>query len=91
MTMTLRGLVQPPNLPFQPVEVYVSDQKIADWQVSNTAAFTIEIPAELTKGTETLNLEFRIPKATSPKALGINTDTRMLGICCYSIELTQHP
>jgi hypothetical protein len=85
--MTLRGLIQPPTLPSQPVEVYVNDQKVADWQVSDTAAFTGEIPAELTKGAGTLNLEFRIPKATSPKALGMNTDTRILGICGYSIEL----
>jgi hypothetical protein len=85
--MTLLGLTQPPALPFQPVEVYVKDRKVAEWQVSASAQFTAEIPAELTKGTKTLNLEFRIPKATSPKALGMNTDTRVLGICAYSIEL----
>jgi len=88
--MSLRGLIQPPTLPSQPVEVYVNDQKVADWQVAETAAFTVEIPAELTKGAELLNLEFRIPKATSPKALGMNADTRVLGICAYSIEL-KHP
>lgn len=85
--MSLRGLIQPPTLPSQPVEVYANDQKVADWQVADTAAFTVEIPAKLTNGTKTLTLEFRIPKATSPKALGMNADGRILGICAYSIEL----
>jgi hypothetical protein len=85
--MTLLGLTQPPALPFQPVEVYVKDRKVAEWQVSASAQFTAEIPAELTKGMKTLNVEFRIPKATSPKALGMNTDIRTLGICAYSLEL----
>jgi len=87
LKMTLRGLTQLPTLPSQPVEVYVKDKKIADWQVSETAPFTAEIPAELTKGTKTLNLEFRMPKATSPKALEMNADTRVLGICAYSLEV----
>lgn len=87
--MTLRGLIQPPVLPSQPVEVYASNQKVADWQVANTAAFTAEVPAELTKsGGATLSLELRIPKAASPKSLGMNDDGRILGVCCYSIELT---
>jgi hypothetical protein len=88
--MTLLGLTQSPSLLFQPVEVYVKDKKIADWQVSASAQFTAEIPAALTKGSKTLNVEFRIPKATSPQALGMNADTRVLGICAYSMEL-RHP
>ena len=87
--MRLRGLIQPPNLPFQPVAVYVNDQKIADWEVAEGAAFTAQVPAEVSKMGETLNLEFRIPKATSPKALGMNADDRILGICAYSIEIKQ--
>lgn len=87
--MILRGLVRPPALPSQPVEVYVNNQKIADWQVADTAPFTAEIPTQLTKGeTKMLNLELRIPKAASPQSLGMNNDGRILGVCCYSIELT---
>lgn len=87
--MTLRGLVHPPVLPSQPVEVYVNDQKIADWQVADTAPFTAEIPAELTKSAgKMLHLELRIPKAASPQSFGMNNDGRILGVCCYSIELT---
>lgn len=87
--MTLRGLVQPPALPSQPVEVYVNNQKIADWLVADRKAFTAGIRAELTKsGGKMLNLELRIPRAASPQSLGMNNDDRILGVCCYSIELT---
>jgi len=87
--MTLRGLVQPPTLPSQPVEVYVNNQKIADWLVADRKAFTAGIPGELTKsGGKMLNLELRIPRAASPQSLGMNNDGRILGVCCYSIELT---
>jgi hypothetical protein len=89
--MTLRGLIKAPGLLSQPVEVYANDQKIADWQVGDAAAFTADIPAELTKsGGETLNLQLRIPKAVSPESLGLNEDGRILGVCCYSIEV-KHP
>lgn len=87
--MTLRGLIKPPTLPAQPVAVYANNQKIADWQVSDSAVFTVEIPAELTKGAGgTLSLELRIPKAASPKSLGMNDDVRILGVCAYSIEVS---
>jgi hypothetical protein len=89
LKMTLRGLVQPPALPSQPVEVYVGNQKIADWLVGDRKAFTAGIRAELTKsGGKMLNLELRIPRAASPQSLGMNNDDRILGVCCYSIELT---
>jgi hypothetical protein len=87
--MTLRGLVQPPALPSQPVEVYANNQKIADWLVADRTTFKAGISAEVTKsGGKMLNLELRIPKAASPQSLGMNNDGRILGVCCYSIELT---
>lgn len=87
--MTLRGLIQPPTLPSQPVEVYANSQKVADWEVADSAVFTAEIPAELTKGDgQTLNLELRIPKAASPESLGMNNDGRILGVSCYSVEVS---
>ena len=88
LRMTLRGLIQPPTLPSQPVEVYANEQKVADWLVAETAVFTAEIPEELTKrGGATLSLQLRIPKAASPKSLGLNADERVLGVSCYSVEL----
>jgi hypothetical protein len=81
------ALIHEPDLPSQPVEVYANSQKIAEWQVGNAAEFTAMIPGELTTAGGTLTLEFRTPKATSPKALGVNADPRVLGICVRSLEL----
>lgn len=93
VNMTLRGLIKPPTLPVQPVEVYVSNQKVADWQVSDSAVFTAVIPAELTKnGAGKLDLELRIPKAVSPEDLGMEPpDGRILGVCVYSVEVKSTP
>lgn len=75
------------DLPFQPVEVFVNDQKVADWQVGNTAEHTATIPADLSKAGDVLNVEFRTPKATSPKALGQSEDPRILGIAVHYIAV----
>ncbi|HVF71488.1 MAG TPA: hypothetical protein VM940_07745 [Chthoniobacterales bacterium] len=89
LKMSVAALINPPALPFQPVEVYVNDQKIADWQVGNTAEFTAPLPAAVTKLGGVLNFTFKTPKATSPKALGQSADERVLGICCLDLELAK--
>jgi hypothetical protein len=83
------GLTNPPGLPFQPVEVYANGQKVADLEVSKLADFEVAIPAEITKAGENLELELRLPKATSPKALGQSGDPRILGVFVVQIELTK--
>lgn len=89
LKVTVAGLINPPDLPAQPVEVYANDKKIADWQVGNTADFSAPIPESVNKAGGKLDLEFRIPKATSPKAIGQNSDPRILGICVHAIELAK--
>jgi hypothetical protein len=89
LKMRMAALIKPPELPFQPVEIYVNDQKIAEWQVDNTAEFVAVIPPDLTKRGGDLTISIKIPKATSPKALGLNADTRVLGICCLDLELSK--
>ena len=81
------ALVSRPAVPYQMVEVFANGQKIADWEVADTADFSARIPAEVTKSGGILNIELRVPKATSPKALGLSDDSRILGIRVYSIEL----
>jgi hypothetical protein len=87
--MTLAALVKPPELPTQPVEVFIEDQKIAEWQVGNTSEFTAAIPQDLTKRGGTLKILIKTPKATSPKALEINADPRVLGVCCFDLEMSK--
>ena len=89
LRMRLAGLIKEPELPFQPVEVLVNDQKIADWQVGDAADFTVAIPHQITKKGGDLTITLKVPKATSPKALGLNTDPRILGICSHELELTK--
>jgi hypothetical protein len=90
LKMKLAALAKEPELPFQLVEVDVNGKKIADWQVgSDPVEFTAAIPDDLTKAGGELTITFKTPKATSPKALGINADPRVLGICCLELELSK--
>ena len=84
------ALVSRPAVPYQKVEVFANGQKIADWEVADTADFSALIPAKVTKNKSILNIEFRVPNATSPKALGLGDDARILGIRVYSLELKRH-
>jgi hypothetical protein len=47
LKMKLAGLIKAPELTFQPVEIYVNQQKIATWQVGDTAEFKADVPAAL--------------------------------------------
>ena len=83
LKMNLAGLTKDPDLPFQPVEVYINDQKIADWHVAEEPAeFSAAIPQAMTNsggllgwgegGTyRLLRITLKIPKAVSPKAFGV--------------------
>jgi hypothetical protein len=85
--MTLAALINPPELPAQPVEVYANGQKIADWQVSGKAEFTALVPPKREAQDATLTIELRTPKAVSPKALGLSNDPRFLGISCFAMMI----
>jgi len=88
LRMTVAGMIKAPEFPTHPVEVYAGEQKIADWQVGETAPFSAPIPQELTKAGGTLKLTFKMPKAVSPKELGKNEDPRILGLCVSDLELS---
>ena len=87
LKMRIAALVKPPELSSQPVEIQVNGQKVAEWRVSDTADFTAPIPQELTKPGGILTILIKTPQATSPKTLGLSADPRVLGICCFHIEL----
>lgn len=86
MRARLSGVAHPPQLPFQPVEVIVNGQRIAQWEVAALADFSAEIPAGVA-ASGSLILEFRIPKAISPKELGLGEDPRRLGLCWQELEI----
>lgn len=89
LEMTIAALIKEPELPFQPVEVSANGQKIADWQVGNTAEFAAQLPRDITTKGGMLTITLKTPKATSPKALGLSVDARTLGICCLYFELSK--
>lgn len=86
-TAGLGGLRVDPILPFQPTEVYANGRKIADWEVGAAADFSVQIPPDIAKQGGTLMIEFRMPKAASPKSLRSGGDTRVLGLQCYTLQL----
>lgn len=89
LKMRMGGLIHPPDLLFQPVEVYANGQKIADLQVDKLADFEASIPAAIPNPDGKIEIEFRIPKATSPKALGLSLDPRDLGIFVVWMEVVK--
>ena len=88
LRMKLVGLIHPPKVSYQPVEVYVNGQKVADWQVAAPANLTATIPKEIAAAKK-LEIELRTPKSTTPKALKMNDDTRVLGVGCFEMEITK--
>jgi len=87
--VTLAALVKPPELPAQPVEVFANGQKIAEWQVAGKSEFTALISPASNKQDNALTIEFKIPKAVSPKDLGLNNDPRVLGVSCFDLTINK--
>jgi hypothetical protein len=91
LRLLVAAFTHPPELPFQPVEVYANGEKIADWQIGVTAENIAQIPSEVSGKATTLTIQFRTPKATAPAVYSANADPRVLGICCHEMELTKIP
>jgi hypothetical protein len=87
LKMTLAGFTNSPRLVSQPVEVYAEGHKIADWEVSDKADFQVFIPPNTVPQGGSLKIELRVPKAASPKELGVSTDPRILGVCCFDLVI----
>src|SRR4029077_3872607 len=63
LKMKLSGLIN------QLVEVYINDQKVAEWRhVAKPAEFSVAIPQEMTRRGGLLRIRLKIPTAVSPKA-----------------------
>ena len=59
-----------------------------NWQlVADPAEFSASIPQEITRRGGLLRITLKIPKATSPKALRMGTDPRILGVACFDLQL----
>lgn len=87
--MTVAALVKPPELPSQHVEVFANGQKVADWEVAGKSEFTALIPAAGGGKESALTIELKIPKAASPKSLGLSDDPRILGLSCFDLTISE--
>ncbi|MBA2432453.1 MAG: hypothetical protein H0V56_10130 [Chthoniobacterales bacterium] len=85
----LRGHVHPPGVPSQPVHVYVRGEKVALWDVAKMSVYSAVIPQELIGGGGVISLDFHIPGAVSPAALGTSSDHRRLGIECRELRVVK--
>lgn len=76
------------NDAYQHVDVMVNDERVAQWQVVDQDDYIAIIPQEVANRLQ-LMVELRIPRAASPKVIGAGNDTRMLGVCCYELAITE--
>ena len=83
----LSGAANPPALPFQPTDVFANGRQIGHWEVAELAEFEATIPAEIAARGGTLALEFRMPRAASPKELGLGEDQRVLALRWYEVNI----
>ncbi len=85
----LNGFMKMPELPAQSVELSANGQKIADWEVGEETEMVATVPAKAVSADGILRIDFKMPKAVSPKSLGGSDDSRTLGIALRSLELTK--
>jgi hypothetical protein len=83
------GFAKTPQGPPQPVEVFVNDQKIADWDALDLADHTAPIPPAISASGGLLTVTLKIPNAVSPGSLGLSKDPRLLGLSCVEVSLTR--
>jgi len=88
----LSALKRSADNPMQRVLLYANGEKVAEWEVGDAADFAAAIPAAIpaaiAEAAPSLNLELQTPNATSPKALGLGEDARVLGVCVYELQIT---
>ncbi len=88
LRMHLGGFVDPPRISAQPVEIYVNDEYMADWDVTEVDDFFAIIPPDVANH-EQFIVDLRLPKATSPKMLGRGDDPRTLGVSCFNLDISE--
>ena len=89
LKIRLMALIKPPELPFQPVEIDVNGNKLAEWEVGGQPAdYVTTIPSAII-GSGELEIELKTPKATTPQSLGMNVDRRLLGVCCVEMVISK--
>lgn len=71
----------------QHVILYANNNKLADYDSVTTETKQITIPIEYIEEGK-LTLKFELPDAISPKEIGMNEDTRTLGLAMRSLKIS---
>lgn len=86
------GMNVPKRLPSQRVDLYINSEKVVRWEVSDEAVFTVPVPEKfLSKPDPLLVIDFYMPNASSPAALGVGGDSRRLGIRLSELTVLKGP
>jgi hypothetical protein len=72
------------DLKMQRVDIFIDGEKTEAWSIDRPTWKELKLPAK--PDDSSYSIEFRLPDATTPKALGINDDTRLLGIALREIQ-----
>ena len=82
----LRPLLIEKHVPRQRVQIFLNGGRLKNLKLSHGAFSTHEILLPKNKLLENNVLSFHLPDSRSPKRLGLNSDTRNLGILVQSIS-----
>lgn len=85
--LSLRAIAFGPNIG-ETLDIYIAGQKYSV-QIPKDGSINIKINVGL-KGRKTNKIEFKPPKPTSPKELGLSDDPRKLGIGFINMKIIQN-
>lgn len=80
----------PGRLDHQRISLSVNNTMVGEWDLTTAAKVTMQsrIPRSALAGADAIHLVFDLPDAVSPAAIGIGSDTRILGVGIDTIRFT---
>jgi hypothetical protein len=85
---TVSGFTKPPELPSQPVDIFIDGKQITHWEIATKGVVQMVVPAGYVRDGQ-LQIDFKLPKASSPASLGVSVDQRRLGLRFFDVELVK--
>ncbi|KXU37236.1 hypothetical protein AXK12_02135 [Cephaloticoccus capnophilus] len=75
------------EIPAQRVRIALDEHELGQLQISETREYSLALPSTLIATQARHQLSFKLPDATSPAALGICDDSRLLGLQLFSLKI----
>jgi hypothetical protein len=80
LSMDAEPLLLPPKLPAQSIEIRFNGELVSSTSLTQAGVLHMRIPREMWNRQPVALLHLRLPNATSPAALGLSSDPRVLGL-----------